>query len=266
MLQFCQERGLTFTWTFQEAGHGKGAPDGIGALLKRTADHFVSSTQRSITNAKDLLSAAGNLNINLGEIAAEDIEEHIEQLAQVSHGLKSVTAMMKAHQVHFNGEIIVFRNLSCTCPNLCQCFGARQWIPNASPCSNVQSTVMAVVPPVTLPTRNTAQSPMTVGSWVVNKLDLKGRSRQATVSKLFFGQVVETAGDTVCLRYVEGELIPGKTFYSLPEVEDLDGGVPISGCFAVMQPTNSQNPRTRKFGYEFDASDVLNAQKVLMLD
>lgn len=29
------------TWNYQESGHGKGAPDGIGAVVKRTADNFV---------------------------------------------------------------------------------------------------------------------------------------------------------------------------------------------------------------------------------
>ena len=39
------------TWNFTEAGHcGKGAPDGIGAVLKRTADQIVSQG-RDIPNA-----------------------------------------------------------------------------------------------------------------------------------------------------------------------------------------------------------------------
>ncbi|KAL4705191.1 hypothetical protein ACJJTC_013991 [Scirpophaga incertulas] len=29
------------TWNYQESGHGKGAPDGIGAVVKRTADNHV---------------------------------------------------------------------------------------------------------------------------------------------------------------------------------------------------------------------------------
>lgn len=32
----------TVTWNFSEAGHGKGAPDGVGGLIKRTADKLVS--------------------------------------------------------------------------------------------------------------------------------------------------------------------------------------------------------------------------------
>lgn len=30
------------TWNYSESGHGKGAPDGIGATLKRTADRMVT--------------------------------------------------------------------------------------------------------------------------------------------------------------------------------------------------------------------------------
>nr|CAH7731989.1 unnamed protein product [Callosobruchus chinensis] len=31
----------TMTWHFSEAGHGKGAPDGVGGCLKRNADAIV---------------------------------------------------------------------------------------------------------------------------------------------------------------------------------------------------------------------------------
>nr|CAD7455097.1 unnamed protein product [Timema tahoe] len=37
--QFTQE---TLTWNYSESGHGKGAPDGVGATLKRTADQLVA--------------------------------------------------------------------------------------------------------------------------------------------------------------------------------------------------------------------------------
>lgn len=31
-----------FSWNYYEAGHGKGAPDGIGGVTKRTADRLVA--------------------------------------------------------------------------------------------------------------------------------------------------------------------------------------------------------------------------------
>lgn len=30
------------SWNYSETGHGKGAPDGVGGVLKRTADHIVA--------------------------------------------------------------------------------------------------------------------------------------------------------------------------------------------------------------------------------
>lgn len=33
---------LNFTWNYSVAGHGKGAADGIGAALKRTADQLIA--------------------------------------------------------------------------------------------------------------------------------------------------------------------------------------------------------------------------------
>lgn len=43
------------TWNFMEAGHGKGAPDGIGAVLKRSADSLVNTHNRDVTCSADLV-------------------------------------------------------------------------------------------------------------------------------------------------------------------------------------------------------------------
>jgi hypothetical protein len=33
---------INWTWNYHEAGHGKGAPDGVGAVCKRTANDVVA--------------------------------------------------------------------------------------------------------------------------------------------------------------------------------------------------------------------------------
>jgi hypothetical protein len=43
------------SWNFMEAGHGKGAPDGIGAVVKRAADTLVNTYRRDITCSADLI-------------------------------------------------------------------------------------------------------------------------------------------------------------------------------------------------------------------
>lgn len=35
----------TFSWNYSEAGHSKGAPDGVGAMLKRTCDRIVAQNK-----------------------------------------------------------------------------------------------------------------------------------------------------------------------------------------------------------------------------
>lgn len=42
MFYFLAPNIISFTWNYLKAGHGKGAPDGIGAVCKRTADRMVS--------------------------------------------------------------------------------------------------------------------------------------------------------------------------------------------------------------------------------
>lgn len=43
------------TWNFLEAGHGKGAPDGVGAVVKRQADTMVNTRGKDVTCAAELL-------------------------------------------------------------------------------------------------------------------------------------------------------------------------------------------------------------------
>lgn len=46
---------LDFTWNYSESGHGKGALDGIGAFLKRTADRLVAEG-KDVHNYNTLVS------------------------------------------------------------------------------------------------------------------------------------------------------------------------------------------------------------------
>jgi hypothetical protein len=56
LLKMCQALNIQqFDWVFTEAGHGKGAPDGVGATAKRMTDSSVSHGG-SIHTAADILS------------------------------------------------------------------------------------------------------------------------------------------------------------------------------------------------------------------
>lgn len=45
--------GLDACWTFSATGHGKGAGDGIGAVLKSTARRVTRTTNMLLSTAKD---------------------------------------------------------------------------------------------------------------------------------------------------------------------------------------------------------------------
>ncbi|WAR13399.1 hypothetical protein MAR_027579 [Mya arenaria] len=60
------------TWNYLEAGHGKGAADGIGATVKRTADSFVL-TGHDVKCAEDLKCALNGSSIHVFVVTESDI-------------------------------------------------------------------------------------------------------------------------------------------------------------------------------------------------
>lgn len=61
----CRDQGFTsMEWLFSEAGHGKGAPDGVGASVKRSADGHVARGGYA-RNAADLVALMPNTKISL---------------------------------------------------------------------------------------------------------------------------------------------------------------------------------------------------------
>ena len=101
------------SWIFYEAGHGKGAPDGVGAAVKRNADDLIS-------HGKDVLSARNlhdqllpSTSIKLFLVAEEEITGIEKSLPST---IQPVAGLMKVHQINCTaiGVIDSFR-LSCFC-------------------------------------------------------------------------------------------------------------------------------------------------------
>lgn len=62
------------TWNYCEAGHGKGAPDGVGGCLKRTADRFFARGT-DIPNFEKLVSLLQDATrIAISTVTEEDIK------------------------------------------------------------------------------------------------------------------------------------------------------------------------------------------------
>jgi hypothetical protein len=96
------------TWSYFEAGHGKGAPDGVGAAIKRLADSLVSSG-KDILSAKNLydeLSVKTDMKLFLID---DDSISRIDKL--LPHKARPLPGLMMTHQ------------LQCTEPGIIKCFG-----------------------------------------------------------------------------------------------------------------------------------------------
>lgn len=105
-----------FTWNYSESGHGKGAPDGIGGTLKRTADKKVSHG-KDVENLAQLLSVFKEdcKGVTIFEVTEEDIKIVENVLCINSKELKPFPGTLKVHQVVYNStwQNLHFRSLSC---------------------------------------------------------------------------------------------------------------------------------------------------------
>lgn len=104
------------TWNFSEAGHGKGAPDGIGGTVKRTADRLVAMGDSIPNFAKfvELMKKSFD-NITLHTISKEAISKKEQILDEDTTVVQPFKGTMKVHQLswHKGTQAISFRTLSC---------------------------------------------------------------------------------------------------------------------------------------------------------
>ena len=119
------------TWNFTEAGHGKGAPDGVGGLIKRTADKLVSHGN-DISDANEFYHAMKNAGLALDlHMIADDSIFAMDKTSSVS--LKPLPGTMTIHQVvshrsMSSSNVLRTRQLSCFCSKSldCPCFNPKQ--------------------------------------------------------------------------------------------------------------------------------------------
>ncbi len=89
------------TWNMFEAGHGKGAADAVGGVLKRTADRSVDFGS-NITNADDFLRILSKkTTVRLFLVKEEDITAIATSLPGA---LKPIPGTMKLHQIQILAE------------------------------------------------------------------------------------------------------------------------------------------------------------------
>jgi len=116
------------TWNFSEAGHGKGAADGVGGALKRTADKLVS-LQHDINSPLSLYNAllANKTSVVLFYVSNADV---ISATANVPF-VPIVHGTMNIHQIITTEHgRMRYRDVSCFCSAnklSCTCYKLREF-------------------------------------------------------------------------------------------------------------------------------------------
>ena len=119
--------GVKASWSYFEAGHGKGPCDGIGGAAKRQADNAVKR-QILIEGAADFAKVGndGAGDIQYIYVNNQEIKEGLNQFPSIICG-KRVVGTMKAHMVvcTIPGQSIAIRSTSCygDC-----CFDKNKWV------------------------------------------------------------------------------------------------------------------------------------------
>lgn len=120
------------TWNFFEASHGKGAADGVGGVLKRTADRLVKQG----TDLPDAVSVYEHLveatNVELYFVSEDVVNDAVNSLNQMGV-LPTVHGTMTLHQIHVNSinrGTLFYRDVSCFCSDVssfCNCYKVRSF-------------------------------------------------------------------------------------------------------------------------------------------
>lgn len=175
------------SWNFSAAGHGKGPMDGVGAVVKRTADKAVAQ-YADLTNIEDFtaLIQKNCPGVLMYQITSEAIET---MRASVPNNIPPIKDVMKTHQVTVDLDsserCLSLRSLSCFECSAQYCLhhnlgkktsaASSQFPPYFTKEQNVDTRLIHYNPPRTsscnLAVEDSAKSPtnstiINVGTWV----------------------------------------------------------------------------------------------------
>lgn len=110
---------VSYSWNFHEAGHGKGAPDGVGATCKRSADKHIAQ-HGDITNLHNFVEALREKcpGIKVSIIEDVNIDRVNKMIKENEDKQKAFKGTLLVHQVRGNVYIpnrILMKALSCFC-------------------------------------------------------------------------------------------------------------------------------------------------------
>lgn len=103
------------TWNYSVSGHGKGAADGIGGVLKRTADRIVAH-RKDVPNINTFLTQLqiSTPGVHLHQVTAQDITKMDETIPTsiIIPTVKGVRSVLQVTWSRVNGDLF-FNRLGC---------------------------------------------------------------------------------------------------------------------------------------------------------
>jgi len=115
------------SWNYSKAGHGKGAPDGVGGVIKRTADAHLARG-RDVPDAKTLydILQEGGTSLTLFYVPATIVSTMDALVSKLS----TIPGTMRMHQVMTTERLnITYRDVGCCCMSdlACDCFQPKSY-------------------------------------------------------------------------------------------------------------------------------------------
>ena len=145
--------GMKATWSYFEAGHGKGPCDGLGGTIKRLADDAIKREVAIIQDANEFYAWATTLKSEMSFLflTKEECEAAKVALEELCASTRTIQGTMMIHAVSYasastDGVGIMVRNTSCFCQRclsggemVCRCEGWTERVTESRP-NNDDST------------------------------------------------------------------------------------------------------------------------------
>lgn len=231
------------TWNFSEKSHGKGAPDGVGGAVKRTADCAVQMGE-DVQTPEDFynLLTERKSDVKLFWVTMEDIKRFDEAVPDVVPPVKGTLAI---HQVISTepGKVI-HREISCFCsrPRICQCHNpimVNLQTTQASTQASVQANAQASA-------HESAQESTHESSHLNGKFIVVNYEGQP-----FVGQVLQVVGEEIEVSCMQQ--LGGKNAFTWPHRADIIFfyTAEVLKVIAEPEPLNSRHTRLMHSDWEY---------------
>ncbi|XP_064601012.1 uncharacterized protein LOC135467176 [Liolophura sinensis] len=164
------------TWNFFEAGHGKGAPDGVGGSIKRAADRLVNAGI-DIPDAKKMFGELTKSETKV-KMFFTDSSSVTNATKMLPENIVTVPGTMGIHQICTTKMgSMYYRQISCFCSHpdtlRCSCYDAKEFVFPTSEMTTPQQPTHE--PSHTGLTPLDITDPDVIGKWCVVKYMYDGK-------------------------------------------------------------------------------------------